>query len=590
MDSFELVLGLISGIALFLYGMHLMGEGLESLSGNKLEKIIEKLTSNPVKGVALGAGVTALIQSSSATTVMVVGFVNSGVMKLSQAIGIIMGANIGTTITSWLLSLNSIESDNIVLTLFKPSTFSPFLALIAVVLILRKGKTTKSKSIGLALMGFSILMFGMATMSSAVKPLSDNSSFTSIITMFNNPIVGVLTGLVLTAVIQSSSASVGILQALAVTGAFTYSSVIPIIMGQNIGTCVTAMLSSVGASRSAKRTAFVHLYFNVLGTVLFMVFYFTLNQIFKFSFANSTANAAGIAVVHTIFNISTTVVLLPFTKFLAKLAYLTLPLTKSEQASTNRFSALDDRFLSNPSVAITQTYKTTCAMAEISRDCIFKSIDLQSNYSVDALESVYRLEEITDEYDLRLNNYITKINEYDLTDKQSRQLSVNTHIVVDLERLGDQATNIGKIAKRMKKNDVVFTDEALTELTTYASAVKEIVSLTISCYLTKDQQLARRIQALEEVIDQINKTVKRNHLTRLSQGNCSVESGFFLSDLTTDYERVADHCSNISINVLQLYNSDVLEHGYAKYLDKNLGEDLKKNIIIYAKEYPVLLK
>jgi len=590
MDSFELVLGLISGLALFLYGMHLMGEGLESLSGNKLEKIIEKLTSNPIKGVALGAGVTALIQSSSATTVMVVGFVNSGVMKLSQAIGIIMGANIGTTITSWLLSLNSISSDNFVVTLFKPSTFSPFLALIAIILILRKGKTTRSKSIGLTLMGFAILMIGMASMSSAVSPLRDNSSFISIITMFNNPIVGVLTGILLTAVIQSSSASVGILQALAVTGAFSYSSVIPIIMGQNIGTCVTAMLSSVGASRSAKRTAFVHLYFNVIGTVLFMAVYFSLNKIIGFSFANSTANAAGIAVVHTIFNISTTVILLPFTKLLAKLAYMTLPLTTEEQATTNRFSTLEDRFLASPAVAITQTYKTTCEMAKVSQDCILKSIELHSNYSNSLLEGVYRLEEITDEYDLRLNNYITKINGCDLNDFQSRQLSINTHIIVDLERLGDQATNIGKIAKRMKKNNVEFTDEALAELTIYQDAVKEIVSLTISCYLNRDQDTARRIQALEEVIDQINKTVKRNHLSRLSEGNCSVESGFFLSDLTTDYERVADHCSNISINVLQLYNANVLEHGYAKYLDKNLGEELRKNIQIYKKEYPVFSK
>ena len=381
MDIFA-VLTVIGGLALFLYGMNVMGTGLEKVSGGKLERVLEKLTNNPLKGVLLGAGVTAVIQSSSATTVMVVGFVNSGIMKLSQAIGIIMGANIGTTITSWLLSLSGISSDNIFINLLKPSSFAPIFAMVGV-LLLMLGKKSKKSDVGEILLGFSILMTGMEAMSGAVKPLADVPEFTNMLVMFHNPLLGILVGALLTAIIQSSAASVGILQALSVTGAFTYSSAIPIILGQNIGTCVTAMLSSIGANRNAKRTAFVHLYFNIVGTVLFLVLYFALNAVFQFPFADKTIGAAGIALIHSIFNIFATVVLFPFTKGLEKLAYLTLPITEEEKSKTGvqEFPLLDDRFLATPSFAIEQCHSMSIEMANLSKDSFLEAIGLLENYT-----------------------------------------------------------------------------------------------------------------------------------------------------------------------------------------------------------------
>ena len=414
MDIFG-VLTLVGGLALFLYGMNVMGAGLEKMSGGKLERILENLTSNPIKAVLLGAGVTAVIQSSSATTVMVVGFVNSGIMKLSQAIGIIMGANVGTTITSWLLSLTGIEGGSFFVQMLKPSSFAPILALIGIIFIM-SGKSDKKKDIGEILLGFTVLMQGMELMSGAVKPLANVPEFTNILTMFDNPLLGVIAGALLTAVIQSSSASVGILQALSVTGAFSYGSVIPIIMGQNIGTCVTAMISSVGANKGAKRTAFVHLYFNIIGTVIFLTLFYVGDAIFSFSFTDQTVGVAGIALVHSIFNIFTTLVLLPFTKGLEKLAYLTLPLTEDEKNTTEDiFAILDERFLSSPAFAIEQCRSLVSQMAEMTRASILEAMEVLTDYSEEKAADVIKKENLVDTYDDKIGAYLTKLSSENLS-------------------------------------------------------------------------------------------------------------------------------------------------------------------------------
>ncbi len=411
MDIFRF-LSLVGGLALFLYGMHVMGGGLEKLSGGKLERVLEKLTSNPLKAVLLGAGVTAVIQSSSATTVMLVGFVNSGIMKLSQAIGIIMGANIGTTMTSWLLSLTGIEGGNFFVRMLKPSSFSPILALIGIILLLG-AKSSKKKDIAEIFLGFAVLMFGMETMSGAVKPLADVPEFTGILTKFSNPLLGILVGALLTAVIQSSSASVGILQALSVTGAFTYRSVIPIIMGQNIGTCVTAMISAVGANKGARRTAFVHLYFNVIGSLVFLAVYMGLDSVLQFGFAGDTVGAAGIAAIHSVFNIFATLVLLPFTRGLEKLAYLTIPVTEDERQEAGRgdeFKVLDERFLSTPGYAIEQCISLAKKMAALSGETIREAIGLIGDYSQNRAELVQQQEELLDQYEDKLSAYLTRLS------------------------------------------------------------------------------------------------------------------------------------------------------------------------------------
>lgn len=446
MDVFG-ILSLIGGLALFLYGMDVMGGGLEKLSGGRLERLLESLTSNPLKAVLLGAGVTAVIQSSSATTVMLVGFVNSGIMKFSQAIGIIMGANIGTTITSWLLSLTGIESSNFFIRMLKPSSFTPILALIGIILLMGAA-SDKKKNVAEILLGFSVLMFGMEAMSSAVKPLADVPEFTGILTKFSNPLLGVLAGALLTAVIQSSSASVGILQALSVTGAFTYGSVIPIIMGQNIGTCVTAMISAVGASKGAKRTAFVHLYFNIIGSVLFLLLYSALDMVFQFSFAKDIVGAAGIAAIHSIFNIFATLALLPFIKALEKLAYLTIPKDQEEEAAAgneDQFKILDERFLATPGFAIEQCMSLTRKMAQMAKDTMLLAMKLFENYSPEQARLVEQQEDLLDKYEDKIGAYLAQLNSQNLTAREGQSVSTLMHCINDFERIGDHALNLSLI-------------------------------------------------------------------------------------------------------------------------------------------------
>ena len=446
------ILTMIGGLAMFLYGMSVMGGGLEKMSGGKLERILESLTSNPFKAVLLGAGVTAVIQSSSATTVMVVGFVNSGIMKLSQAIGIIMGANIGTTVTSWLLSLTGIESSNFLISMLKPSSFSPVLALIGIIMYM-SGKN-KKKDIGEILLGFAILMFGMETMSDAVKPLADVPEFTDILTMFNNPVFGVLAGALLTAVIQSSSASVGILQALSVTGAFTYGSVIPIILGQNIGTCVTAMISAIGANRGAKRTAFVHLYFNIIGTLLFLTVFYIGNAIFRFEFVGETVGVAGIALIHSIFNVFTTVVLFPFIRGLEKLAYLTIPESDEEKsAKEDVFAILDERFVSSPAFAIEQCKTLVNQMAEITKNSFIEAMECIKEPSDQKFAEVIAKENRVDVYDDKISAYLTKLNSGDLSYTDSLRVTSLLHCLTDFERISDHAVNVVECVQQMQKED-----------------------------------------------------------------------------------------------------------------------------------------
>ena len=449
MDIFG-ILTMIGGLALFLYGMDIMGEGLSKASGGKLERILEKLTSNPIKAVLLGAGVTAVIQSSSATTVMVVGFVNSGIMKLSQAVGIIMGANIGTTATSWLLSLTGIQSGNVFVRLLNPSSFSPVLAVIGVIFIMFS-KREKLHDIGKIMVGFAILMTGMSTMSDAVKPLAQVKEFTNILTMFSNPVLGMLAGAVLTAVIQSSSASVGILQALCATGSITYATALPVIMGQNIGTCVTALLSSIGASRNAKRAALVHLYFNIIGTVLFMCVFYIINVFNPFAFLSEGANPAGIAVIHSIFNITATIVLLPFSKGLEKLAYLTVKEEDSEKQieADNEFALLDERFLDKPSLALQHSFKATKNMADISKKCLFTSFELLDKYDEEKVQLVSNLEDKVDKYEDILGTYLLKISSKNLSEKDSEDLTMLLHTIGNFERISDHACNITQAARQM---------------------------------------------------------------------------------------------------------------------------------------------
>lgn len=586
MDFFG-ILSLIGGLCLFLYGMNVMGSSLERASGGRLERVLEKLTSNPLKGVLLGAGVTAVIQSSSATTVMLVGFVNSGIMKLSRAIGIIMGANIGTTMTAWILSLSGIEGESFFVQMLKPTSFTPILALVGIVLMMT-GKDDKKKDIGNILLGFAVLMFGMEAMSSAVEPLADVPEFTSLLTKFSNPLLGLLAGAVLTAIIQSSSASVGILQALSVTGGFTFGSVIPIILGQNIGTCATALISSVGGNRGAKRTAFVHLYFNIIGSIVFLLLYYILNGIIHFEFANQVVDEAGIALVHSCFNIFSTLILLPFTKGLEKLAYLTLPETEEEkeaQVQEGDFPLLDSRFLSTPGFAVEQCRTLTCKMAEFSREAMLRAMNLFEEYGEKAAKKVENLENLVDKYDDKLGAYLVQLNSRDLSYQESQSVSTLLHTISDLERIADHAVNLMELAQEMNKNKLKFSGRAMEELRVYRNAVADILDRSVKAFTENDYQLARTVEPLEEVVDRINKDIRKRHLKRLQKGKCTVELGFLLSDIATNYERVSDHCSNLAVYLIQAEDNTIEAHDYMNSLDEDTKKQFDSLLEEYSKQY-----
>lgn len=581
MDIFG-VLSLIGGLAVFLYGMDLLGEGLTGASGGKLEKILEKLTSNPLKAVLLGAGVTAVIQSSSATTVMVVGFVNSGIMKLSQAVGVIMGANIGTTITSWILSLTGIESSNIFISLLKPTSFSPVLAAVGIVFLMFLKKDSL-KNPGKIMIGFALLMYGMDAMSSSVAPLAEVPQFASILTAFSNPVLGMLAGMLFTAIIQSSSASVGILQALCSTGILSYATALPIIMGQNIGTCVTALLSSIGATKNGKRAAIIHLYFNVIGTVTFMIVFYALNAVIHFSFLNLTAQEFGIAVIHTTFNIVTTAYLLPLRKVLEKLAYATIKLDDDEKRimdnrSGNEFALLDDRFLEAPSLAVEHCKQVINKMADISRESLFISMSLIGGYDEEQALRVGELETRADKYEDALGTYIMKISTKNLKKEDSEMLNVMLHCIGDFERISDYACNLCDSARELQQKNMQFSPKAETELDILSSAVREAVDISFDAFKSNNKNEADKVEPLEELIDTLAVELKARHIRRLREGKCTIELGFAHSDILNNLERVADHCSNIAVDVIQ---SDQLEFDAHEYLDGIKNKDNQQ----FARDY-----
>ena len=585
MDIFSL-LTMIGGLALFLYGMEVLGDGLKKASGGKLEHILEKLTSNKLMAVLLGAGVTAVIQSSSATTVMVVGFVNSGIMKLSQAVGVILGANVGTTVTAWILSLTDVGGTSFFLKLLKPTSFSPILAIIGVAL-LSMGNKEKHKNIGTILIGFAVLMFGMDTMSTAVEPLSEMPEFSHILLMFSNPVLGMLVGLVLTAIIQSSSASIGILQALCATGVVSYATAIPIIMGQNVGTCVTAMLSSAGASKNAKRAALVHLYYNIIKTVAFMVVFYAVNAFVHFAFLNEAASALGIAVIHTAFNVAAVVIMFPVSSILEKLAYLTIPETEEEKQESvhdkKEIQLLDPRFLNTPGFALEQCKNVAVDMAEYSKEALFLAIQMIDKYDKQAAEKVIELENAVDHYEDEIGTYLVKLSSRHLTEKDSQQLSVLLHSIGDFERISDHAINIMESAREMYEKELSFSKKAQEELAIYTGAIKDIVSTSVLVFQEEDLKLAAMIEPLEEVIDELNQELKKRHIRRLRNGKCTIELGFILSDITTSLERVADHCSNISVCVTQVREDTYDTHSYLDSV-KNEDSGVYRGLVLQAQE------
>ena len=561
------ILNLLGGIALFLFGMHTLSASLEKLAGGKLETWLEKATSRPIKGVVLGAIITAVIQSSAATTVMIIGFVNSGLMKLSQAIGVIMGANIGTTATSWLLSLQSISgSDGFsFLNLLKPTTFTPVLAVIGVILIMFT-KSDKKKTIGMILAGFAVLMFGMNSMSSATAGLAENETFCNILMMFSNPVLGVIAGAVLTAVLQSSSASIGILQSIAIsTGKVTYSVALPLLLGQNIGSCVTALIPSVGANKPAKRVAFVHLYFNVIGTVVFLSIFYLLNAFISMPFMEESLNAVGIAVIHTGFNVLATALFMPFTKQLEKLACLTVRDDSNDEKLTPML--LDERLLKTPSVAIEQCRNVCIRMARLTQETLKMSMEVVTTYDAKKCAEVIDNENAIDIFEDKIGSYILKISSKDLSENDSKIVSSMLHTIGDLERISDHAVNIVE-AEEMHSKKIKFSQQALRELPVIVNAVSEILDMSINAFVNNDVNLAKNVEPLEDVIDQLRSDLKTRHIERLRNGKCTIELGFILQDLLTNFERVSDHCSNIAVYLIQISDNSMDTHEYMNELKK----------------------
>ena len=554
-------LTLLGGLALTLYGMNVMGNGLTKTSGGKLEAILEKFAGNPFKGLLFGAIVTAVVQSSSATTVMVVGFVNSGIMKLTQAVGIIMGANIGTTITSWLLAMTSISSDNFLIQMLMPTSFAPILAAIGIVYIMFS-KNEKKKHLGDVFLGFTILMTGMSMMSDAVAPLANVPEFTGILTLFSNPILGMLCGALLTGIIQSSAASIGILQALCVTDAITYSTALPIIMGQNIGTCVTALLSSAGASKNARRTALIHLYFNVIGTVLFMVLFYTADAFVDFAFLDMPANAFGISVIHSLFNVAATIVLFPFGNLLVKLSCMTI--RDDDQLETvSEFQTLDDRFLSNPAYAIEQAMQVTNRMCEICKTGLLEAFDLViGKYDESSEQKIEALEQKVDHFEDKLGTYLVKLSKFELSQEDSRKISILLHSIGDIERMSDHSVELARSAREMDEKRMTFSGSARNEMQVFTDALRDIVTRTSEVFEKEDVALARTVEPLEQVIDDLNAQIKQNHVERLKNGECTIEMGFVLSDISTCYERIADHCSNLAVCQIQVHKGEYDTHEY----------------------------
>lgn len=581
------VFAIFGGVAMFLYGMNIMGAGLETLGGGRFERILEKLTSNPIKGVLLGAAITALIQSSSGTTVMVVGFVNSGIMKLTQAIGIIMGANIGTTITSWILSLSGIEGDSFIINILKPANFSPIFAFVGIILIMFT-KSDKKHNIGNILIGFAVLMFGMETVSNAVKPLADVPEFTSILTMFQNPVLGVIAGAVLTGIIQSSAASVGILQALSATGQITFGAAIPIIMGQNIGTCVTALISCIGANKAAKQAAMVHLYFNIIGTILFLILFYAANAILHFTFLDDAVNGFNVAVVHTTFNILATAVLLPFYKQLGKLAVFTIKDT--EKTKTKDTDLLDERFLQTPSYAVEQCSSLTTNMAYIAQESVEAAADcVIGKYSKQKDELVVENEDKTDKYEDKIGSYLVKLSAKSLSMADSQRVSLLLHVIGEIERIADYAVGLLRVAREIEQKNMKFSEKGRKEIEIMTKAVFDIVTVTVEVFANNDIKGVTRVEALEEVIDTMKTELKNRHIKRLQNKSCTVEAGFVFNDYVSYLEKISDHCLNIAVSMIQMDESQYDIHRYMSDV-KAKDDEYRNYYVSYSKKYALPFK
>ncbi len=577
MDFFSIIT-LFGGLAFFLYGMSMLSGGLERMAGSKLEGGLKKLTTNPFMGLLLGLGITAAIQSSSAVTVMLVGLVNSGIMSIGRSISVIMGSNIGTTMTAWILTLVGVESDNFWISLMKPENFSLVFAFVGILLIMA-GKKDRQKNIGGILIGFAILMYGMKMMSGAVKPLANNPAFTSLFTAFKNPLLGVLVGLVVTAVIQSSSASVGILQALALTGSISYGAAIPIIMGQNIGTCVTALISSMGVTKNAKKVAVIHIAFNLIGTAVCLALYLAGNAIFQFAFVDKPIDAVGIAVVHTMFNVFTVALLLPFSKMLEKLANKILPDTVVEE-----IPLLDARLMATPSLAIAECNALAVKMSAIAKDSLITAATLLDHYDAEKARQVVAWEKELDQYEDALGTYLVQLSVKRQSEKDSLRVSKILHSINDFERLGDHAVNLMEAAQELHEKGLSFSDKAKAELAILREAIEEILNLTGQAYAENDGATARMVEPIEQCVDHLVTDIKARHIDRLQAGECSIALGFVLSDVLNNFERISDHCSNIAVAVIAQAHKGFDTHQYLRDMKQD-DEDYRRMRKEYGEIY-----
>ena len=586
MEKFDIfcILQLLGGLAFFLYGIYVMSAGLEKIAGGKLEKILKTMTSSPTKGLVLGAAITAIIQSSSAVTVMLVGLVNSGIMKLSQAIGVIMGSNIGTTITAWILSLSGIQSTNVVVRMFKPESFTPILALVGVLMIFA-AKSNKNKNVGSVFLGFSILMTGMIFMSTSMEPLSHSEKFINLMTLFNNPIFGVLVGTVITAIIQSSAASVGMLQALVMKVDMTYSMALPIIMGQNIGTCITAIISSVGVNSNAKKVAVVHITFNIIGTVIFLCIFELGKLLFNIPILSQNINPAGIAILHSTFNIATTIMLFPFIKQLENIANF---LVKDSKTKKEEVVFLDERLLLSPELATLEVNQKVIEMAKLVKNNVVYATKQLKNFQPRKADVINKNEQLIDLFEDKMENYLVKASNKELAQETSNAIARLLLIIGDFERIGDHAINILNIAEDKKNKEMEFPPELIEDVRVIVGAVLEVVTLTTHAFTKNSNELAQRIEPLEQVIDRLVLKAKNRHIKRIQYGECPIELDFLISELFNDFERISDHCSNIGASILKANDLTIDKHEFLKQLKSCDNKDFSKAYDEYKEKYSLV--
>lgn len=575
------VFNLCGGLAFFLYGMYVMSHGLRKMTGSKLEKTIKSLTSNPIRGVALGVIITIAIQSSSAVTVMLVGFVNSAFIDLSQTIPIIMGSNIGATLTTWLLSLTGITTNNVFLTILKPEAFAPIVALVCIIIIMTSSNDRR-KDIASTVIGFAILMTGMTTMSRAVEPLAKEPWFTDALIMFDNPVFGVAAGTVLTALIQNSSASIGILQAISLTGTLTAGAAIPIIMGQNIGTSITAILSAIGTNVNAKRVAAAHTYIRIISALICLPLLFIVDRLTNGLFGDKSINPFGIALFHSIYNIAMTLLLLPFSKLIVRLTELTV---KDKKENEIQGVFLDDRLLTSPPFAVIESQNMTNKMARLSHEIVASALEMLDSYDEKKYMSVKAGEEKIDEYEDKIGTFLVKISSREITSHDSELVTKLLYTIGDLERISDHALNIAEITQEMKDKELSFSDEAKADISVLTKALREVLSIAINAFIENDTKSAKRVEPLEQVIDKLREEIKARHIERLKSGQCTIELGFILADLLGNLERISDHCSNIAVCMIEIQASVLNQHSYLSQVRKSVGGQYSDDYKIFEEKY-----